>query len=127
MGHVAGGVILEEIVRDLKRLIVLPGDGEGGVVRALRLPEPLRALQARLPGRPSRALLSGRLGSRTAPPGPHGTACDMVPNIDFKPAAMVAADPSAWAVRSASSPISAAMPAAAPNVPTVAVACQPVS
>ncbi|EWS65191.1 hypothetical protein Y695_01555 [Hydrogenophaga sp. T4] len=49
----------------------------------------------------------------------------MVPNIDFSPAAMVLAMPSAVAVSSASSCSKRAQAAAAPSVPSVAVVWKP--
>ncbi len=49
----------------------------------------------------------------------------MVPNIDFSPAAWVAAMPSAVAVFSASSPMRCVQAAAAPKLPIVPVAWKP--
>ena len=51
----------------------------------------------------------------------------MVPKFALIPAAIDAASASALAVPAASSPIRRAHAAAAPNVPNVAVGCQPFS
>ncbi len=51
----------------------------------------------------------------------------MVPKLTFKPAACDAAMPRAFAVCPASSPMSLAAAAAAPNVPMVPVAWNPAS
>ena len=58
---------------------------------------------------------------------PGCSGLDMVPKQLFSPAAWVPARPNAWVSASPSTPSSRAAAAAAPNVPVVAVVCQPLA